>query len=324
LTGGDDRNPGGRAPASDAGAGVLHGIGLKVTSVLVLTLMAICIKASAPHVPPGERVFFRSFFAIPVILVWLAWEGKLRYGLRTTRPFGHIWRGIVGTCAMALNFTALGLLPLPEVTVIGYTAPILVVVLAALVLGEEVRIFRLSAVLVGMIGVAIVLSPRLTIIGAGGVTHLQTMGALAALGAAAFSAWAMVIVRGLVHSESTAAIVIFFSISASVLGLMTLPFGWVVPTGPEAVLLVLSGLLGGIGQILLTEAYRHAPAGTIAPFDYSSMLFALVFGYLIFSEVPTLTTLAGAALVVAAGLFIIWRERQIGLRRSRARSVTPP
>ena len=151
--------PAGAHPATNP----LRGIGLKVLAVLLFVGMAVCIKASAPHVPPGERVFFRSFFAIPVILAWLAWTGDLRHGLDTLYPMGHLWRGLVGTSAMGLGFTALGLLPLPEATALGYAAPLLVVIFAAMFLGEQVRIFRLSAVAIGLVGVMIVLWPRLTV-----------------------------------------------------------------------------------------------------------------------------------------------------------------
>ena len=145
----------------------LRGIGLKILSVMVFTAMAICIKASAPHVPPGEAVFFRSFFAIPVILVWLVATHNLRHGLDTIHPLGHFWRGLVGTSAMGLGFTALGLLPLPEATALGYAAPLLTVIFAAMFLGEEVRAFRLTAVFIGLFGVVIVLLPRLTLTSVG-------------------------------------------------------------------------------------------------------------------------------------------------------------
>jgi drug/metabolite transporter (DMT)-like permease len=133
-----------------------------------------------------------------------------------------------------------------------------------------------------------------------------------------------VFVRKLVHSEATTAIVFYFSVTGAVLALVTLPFGWVVPDAREAALLVSAGLLGGVGQILLTESYRHAETSVIAPFEYVSMLLAIVLGYLIFAEIPTVTTLVGAAIIVAAGIFIIWREHKLGLERGRARRVITP
>ncbi|MGB0498971.1 MAG: EamA family transporter, partial [Rubricella sp.] len=111
--------------------------------------------------------------------------------------------------------------------------------------------------------------------------------------------------------------------TATLLSLLTLPWGWVWPTPLEATLLVLAGFIGGVAQIFLTQSYRHAPASVIAPFEYVSMLFALAIGYTIFDEVPTPTMLLGAALVVTAGLIIIWRERQLGLKRGSRRAVTP-
>ena len=302
----------------------LRGITLKVASVMLFTLMAVCIKAASAGVPPGQAVFFRSFFAMPVILAWLAWRRDLRHGLDTQNPMGHMWRGLVGTTAMGLGFTALGLLPLPEVTALGYAAPLLTVIFAAMFLGEQVRAFRLTAVLVGLVGVMIVLAPRLTVLDVATASKVETVGAFAAILGAVFAALAQVFVRKLVQTEATAAIVFYFSATAALLSLATLPFGWVLPSAREAGFLVTAGLLGGIAQILLTTSYRHAEVGVIAPFEYASMIFALAFGYVLFDEAPTAHMLTGAALIVVAGLFIIWRERQIGLKRARARSVMTP
>jgi drug/metabolite transporter (DMT)-like permease len=302
----------------------LRGISLKVGSVLVFITMAAMIKATAAHVPPGEAVFFRSLFAIPVIVVWLAWRRELATGFRTTNPMGHVWRGVVGTTAMGLGFMGLGLLPLPEVTAIGYAAPLLTVIFAAMFLGENVRVFRIATVILGLAGVMIVLSPRLTALSDGTVGATEALGAMVVLGGAVFAALAQVFVRKLVDTEATATIVFWFSITATLLSLVTLPFGWVIPAPREAALLVGAGLLGGLGQILLTSSYRYADASVVAPFEYVSMLFALLFGYVFFSEVPTRTMLIGAALVVTAGILIIWRERQLGIERARQRkSMTP-
>ena len=302
----------------------LRGIALKLGSVLVFIVMAAMIKATAAHVPAGEAVFFRSLFAIPVIVVWLGMRHELATGFRTANPQGHFWRGLVGTSAMGLGFAGLGYLPLPEVTAIGYAAPLLTVVFAAMFLGEQVRMFRLTAVALGLVGVLIVLSPRLTVLDPDVASHREAFGAALVLGGAVFAALAQVFVRKLVNTEKTPAIVFWFSVTATVLSLSTLPFGWVWPTPFESGLLVGSGLLGGVGQILLTSSYREADASLVAPFDYASMLFALLIGYFVFAEVPTLTMLGGAALVIAAGVLIIWRERQLGLERARQRkSMTP-
>lgn len=301
----------------------LRGIALKLGSVLVFIVMASMIKATADHVPAGQAVFFRSAFAIPVIVVWLIWRHELSTGLRAASPIGHVWRGFAGTCAMGLGFAGLGYLPLPEVTAIGYAAPLLTVIFAAMFLGEDVRLFRLSCVALGLMGVLIVLSPRLTVLD-GPASHAEAFGAMLVLGGAVFAALAQVFVRKLVHTEKTPAIVFYFSLTATVLSLATLPFGWVWPSPTEWGLLVGCGLLGGVGQILLTSSYREADASLVAPFDYASMIFALAIGWFVFSEMPTRTMLIGAALIILAGILIIWREHRLGKDRAQQRKVTTP
>ena len=268
-------------------------------------------------------MFFRSLFDIPVILAWLALRRELGVGLRTHRPMGHFYRGIIGTASMGLGFWALALLPFPEVTALGYAAPLLVVIFAAMFLGEDVRLFRLSMVVLGMIGVVIVLSPTITT--GSDLGYKETLGAVVTLSAAACTALAQIFVRKLVREERTSAIVFWFSITSTLLGLLTLPFGWVWPDAKQAALLISMGLLGGLGQILMTSAYRYADASLVAPFEYVSMILALIIGWFIFGEAPTLVMLAGATLVIAAGILIIWREHQLGLERTRQRkAMTPP
>lgn len=302
----------------------MRGIALKLCSVAVFMAMASLIKATAGEVPPGEAVFFRSTFAVPVILIWLVATRRLREGLATRNPLGHFWRGLMGTTAMGCGFAGLGLLPLPEVTAIGYAAPLLTVIFAAMFLGEAVRAFRILTVALGMAGVLVILSPRLTALGAGQMAEAETLGAIIVLVGAVFSALAQVFVRRLVIEERTSAIVFYFSVNSALLSLISLPWGWVVPAAGTAALLVLAGLLGGIGQILLTSSYRHADASVIAPFEYASMVLALAVGYLVFDEAPTPVVLGGATLVVAAGILIIWRERRLGLERARQRRAMTP
>lgn len=302
----------------------LRGILLKLASVAVFMAMASLIKAASDAVPPGQAVFFRSAFAVPVILVWLLATRGLRAGLATGNPLGHFWRGLMGTAAMGFGFAGLGLLPLPEVTAIGYAAPLLTVIFAAMFLGETVRAFRIFAVALGLAGVIVVLSPRLTALRSGQIGAEEALGAIVVLVGAVFSALAQVFVRRLVTEERTSAIVFYFSVNSALLALVTLPFGWAVPDPASAAMLVAAGLLGGVGQILLTSSYRHADASVIAPFEYASMLLAIAVGYLVFGEVPGLSVIFGAALVVIAGILIIWREGRLGLDRERQRkSMTP-
>ncbi|MCB2110053.1 MAG: DMT family transporter [Defluviimonas sp.] len=301
-----------------------RGILLKVLSVMVFMIMASLVKATSEVVPPGEAVFFRSFFAVPVILVWLLATRALGSGLRTANPLGHFWRGLMGTCAMGCGFAGLGLLPLPEVTALGYASPLLTVIFAAMFLGEDVRLFRIFSVALGLAGVLLILSPRLTVSGAGGVSHGEALGAIVVLSGAVFSALAQVFVRKLVTEERVTAIVFYFSVNSALLSLVTLPFGWALPDAATAAMLVVAGLLGGVGQVLLTSSYRYADASVVAPFEYSSILLALAIGYVVFGEAPTTVVIGGSALVIVAGMLIIWREARLGLDRDRQRRAMTP
>lgn len=284
--------------------------------------MSGIIKASSQEVPPGQAVFFRSFFAIPVILAWLVSRGELRAGLMTRNPTMHVVRGVIGTTTMGLTFTGLGLLPLPEVTAIGFAAPIFTVILAAVILGERIRLVRVTAVLIGLFGVTIMLWPRLT--GTGNLEDGATLGALILLCATFLRSVIQIHVRQMVATEHTAAIVFYFSVTASLVALLTIPFGWVMPSNQMFLMLIGAGCLGGLAQILITSSYRFAGAAMLAPYDYSSMIFAILIGYVWFGELPTLIMLSGATLVIAGGVLVIWRERQLGLERDKARSVTDP
>jgi drug/metabolite transporter (DMT)-like permease len=311
-------------PPTPGQDGVMRGIGLKVVSVALFLLMASLLKGS-PGVPPGEMVFFRSFFGIVPIIIFLAWRGELVEGFKTTRPLGHFWRGMFAVGGMGLGFYALTKLPLPEAIAIGYAMPLLIVVFGAVFLKETVRAYRWSAVVAGMVGVGIIIWPRLTVFsGAGGEINELTLGVLACLGSCVFAAFATMQVRKLVSTERSATIALYFSITCSIAGALTVPFGWAWPTPTLWVTLIGSGIAGGIGQILLTEAYRHADVSVIAPFEYVSLVLSLIIGYLVFSDVPTPTMIFGAVIVVMAGLFIIYREHVLGLDRRRTREVTPP
>lgn len=297
------------------------GVALKVMAIMLFVGMSAIIKATAEDVPPGQAVFFRSFFAIPVILIWLVQRGQLSVGLKAKNPMGHVWRGLFGTTAMGLTFAGLGLLPLPEVTAIGFATPIFTVLLAAVMLGERIRLFRVSAVAIGLIGVIIILFPRF---GGAQLDQTATLGAIFILCATMLRALVQVHLRQLVQNEHTAAIVFYFSVTASALALLTAPFGWVIPSAGTLGLLVAAGLIGGVAQILVTSAYRFGSVSMLAPYDYTSMLFAIILGYFLFDELPTALMLVGSSLVIVAGALVIWRERQLGMERSKVRAVSDP
>ncbi|KAA9006678.1 DMT family transporter [Histidinibacterium aquaticum] len=294
----------------------LKGILFMSSAVTVFTVMSAFIKA-AERVPAGEAMFFRSAFAVPIVFAWLWSTGSLKGGVRTNNIRAHALRGIVGTMAMGLGFAGLKYLPLPEVTAIRFVTPVVMVILAALMLGERLRLVRISAVFVGLVGVVIITVPRFS----GGFGTTEALGAALTLASACMAALAQVFVKSMSGRESTAAIVFYFSCTSAVLSLFTLPFGWVWPQGLEWVWMIGAGLVGGCGQILLTSSYRVADAGVVAPFTYVSMLWSVVIGFFWFGEVPTWPMLGGAALIIAAGIAIVLRERQLGLQTTAQRQV---
>ena len=301
------------------------GILLKILSTLFFALMSASAKL-AGGVPLGEIVLARSGVALLVVAGWLCWRGGFLRAVATADPLGHLMRGTAGSCGMFCGFLALGLLPLPDAAALGFAAPLFTVALAALVLGEKVRLYRWSAVALGFCGVLAMLWEHLGHpAGPGAAT-----GAMAALAGAVFAAFAIVQTRRLMRTEKTAAIVFYFmamttGISAgAILACALWPAAWpgaaiaagqrpVLPGWHDGIALASVGLFGGLGQISLTESYRGADASVIACFDYAAMIWAVALGLALFGEWPSPVTLAGAGIVSAAGLFVIWRERRLGL-----------
>ncbi|MCW2310242.1 DMT family transporter [Rhodobium gokarnense] len=294
------------------------GVILKIASGLVLTGMVMLVKIVGERIPIGEVVFARTFFSLFPILAMIAIRGELGSALRLHRPKLHVARAAVGLIAMASWFGALTMMPLPDATAISYSAPLYSVAFAALFLGETVRAYRWGAVFVGFVGMLVIMSPHLGL-GSVAETPEARTGALLCLVAAVGMAGAMTLVRKMTETEKTASIVLFFALVGSALSLATLPFGWVWPSPYDAFLLVMTGLVGGFGQFLLTQSYRYADASTIAPFDYIQLIWAMMVGWAVFGEVPTLAFYIGGAIVAASGLFVIYREHRLGLDRDRTR-----
>ena len=309
-------------PSERAQPGI--GIALKITSTIVFTIMATLVKLASADYPIGEIMFFRSFFALLPLLLWIGVRGRFPEALHTSRLHRHILRSLAGAGGMFTGFTALALLPIADATAIGYAAPLMTVVLAVIFLGEKVRIYRWSAVAVGFIGVLVILSDYVDP-SASGVAQTSTIGAVIAVGSAFLGATATTQVRAMVHTESASTIVFYFSLFCALAGLISIPFTpWSMPGPLDAAMLVGAGIFGGIGQITMTQSFRHADASLIAPFDYTSMIWALIVSLLVFNTWPSGIMLLGTAIVIAAGLFVIYREHRLGIERSRAKEAQTP
>lgn len=298
------------------------GIALQLGATFLFTLMGALIRYVGDRVPVGEAVFARSFLALIPLFIFYALRRELASAFIMKRPIMHFTRALTGIGAMVLLFLGLTRLPLADSTAITFITPLFNVALAAIFLGEIVRLWRWSAVAVGFIGVIVMLSPHL---GVTQWTSSTAAGAIMTLFGAFFTAAAMTQVRNLTSTETTASLVFSFQLIASVCGLLTLPWGWVWPSPGDALALLGVGVFGGIAQILLTDSYRHAPASVVAPFSYTAMIWAVVLGYFMFRELPGAIVLLGAAIVIAAGLFVIFRERALGINRQKEKEAqTPP
>jgi drug/metabolite transporter (DMT)-like permease len=301
---------------------VVQAISLKVISALLFAVMATLVRFLGERYPVGQIVFFRSAFAIlPVVLIY-AWRNELAAAVRTARPLGHVGRGLISIGGMFCNFAALARLPIVDATAISFVAPLITVALSAVFLKEHVGILRWSAVIVGFVGVLVMLGPHFDLASYAGAAG--SMAGLAfAIGGAFCNSGSVIQTRRLTQTETTSSIVFYFSLICALAGLATWPLGWLVPTWPELLALVTVGLCGGLAHILLTESYRLAPASLVAPYDYTSMIWALLLGYVFFGELPSVFVFVGAAIIAGAGLMVLWRERQLGVKRVREAEGPP-
>jgi drug/metabolite transporter (DMT)-like permease len=280
---------------------IAKGIGLRLLAVFALASMMALIKlAESGGASLAELLFFRQACALPVVMLWLA-NGPGLASIRTERIGSHARRTAIGLCGMVANFGAVLLLPLAEATTLGFTVPIFATILAALVLREQVGRHRWGAVVLGFAGILIVAQP--------GGGHFPLAGALVGLAGAVLTALVSIELRQLSRTEATGTIVFWFSLlSLAPLGLADLFFvqphpAWVWIT------IVGAGFAGGIGQLALTGALRFAPVSAVLPMDYSSLIWATLYGWLIFGVLPTPYTWIGAPVIIASGLYIVWRER---------------
>jgi drug/metabolite transporter (DMT)-like permease len=277
---------------------IRRGIFLMIASVFVFAVVNALVKYLEDDYPVGQVVFFRSIFALLFSLALLSRHGGLE-ALRTNRLAEHVGRGTLQFVSMVCIFIAYHWMPLADAVAITFSSPLFLTMLSIPVLGEKVGRHRWGAVLVGFLGILIMVRP-----GAG----VFSMGALLALVNAGLGASVTIALRRMSLTERPVTLVTYQAIVASVLSIAVLPFGWVAPTWSGALGLAAVGLISGVGQILWTQAFKLAPAAVLAPFSYTSMIWAIGLGFFIWGDVPTPLLLVGAAVVVASGLYILYRE----------------
>jgi drug/metabolite transporter (DMT)-like permease len=299
---------GGRVGAEDLPA---KGISLMLLAIALLSTMDAMVKYVSAGYPVVQVVFFRSLFAfIPIAIVVLRnghWSD-----LKTRKPLGHLGRSLFGLVSLGSFFYCLKHMPLADLVAISFAAPMFVTALSIPFLGEKVGPRRWAAVLVGFAGVLIMVNP-----GSG------VFGSIAFLALAATFGYASVLIfiRKLSRTETNAAIVFYYSLTSVAATGLLLPFYWVTPNLHDLAILIGIGLVGGCAQLVMTAAYRAANVSIVAPFEYTAMFWAVIYGYLLWGDLPQWNIWLGAAVVAASGLYIVQREANLGVRRGKARRL---
>lgn len=295
-------------PSATAGYG--RGIAMQVMAVALFASMGMVIKLLDGRYSTTQIILFRCAPALLPLLLYLPMQGGWA-ALKTRRPGWHAVRTVAGLLSMHAGFYALARMAFADYVAISFTAPLFGTLLSIPFLGERVGVWRMGAVGLGFAGALLTIGPV-----AGHVDH----NVLFAVGSAFGYGLAMISMRKLGSTDKSSATVFYFTVAGALSSLVLLPAQWVTPTPADLALLMTVGLIGGVAQILMTEAFRLAPPSVIAPFDYTAMVWALVFGVLVFGTFPSPQVLAGAALICASGLFIIHRETVRGVKRARLKS----
>ncbi len=270
-------------------------------AVALLTFQDAVIKWLLERYPLMEIMFIRSLAMLPAIVAIAAATGQLRR-LRTRRIGAHALRVVLNFLAFVTYFAALRLMPLADTLAIVFSAPVFIVVFGALLLREKVGPWRWTAVLIGFAGVLVMIRPG---------TGMFGWPAFLALLSSVFYALWMLTTRTMAAGESSIGMLFYAALSFAVVGAVAAPFQWVTPSGADLAVLLGVGMVTMAGLLLLIVGYRLAPASLLAPFDYTSMAWAVLLGYAVWGDVPGPWVIAGTVLVIAAGLIIVEREARL-------------
>jgi len=266
-------------------------------SICAFSIMDIIVKWSE-HYPLGQVLFFRGFFGI-IFYFFIIPRERLSNFYYTKRAGLHFLRCFSGLIALVAIFIALRSLPLATVVSISFAAPIFTTIFSIFLLSEKVGIYRWLAVIVGFVGILIITEP--------GITSLNIYYIFPIIFCIGLS-YVAITIRKLSTSEPVWLISLFFSISITLLSLLSIPFGWVMPTIKDFLILAMIGIFGGVANLWLSQSYKYSEVSLVTPLKYLALVFAIIFGYLIWDEVPTIKSLFGAALVIFSTLIIFRRE----------------
>jgi len=289
-------------------------LGLRLLAIMVLSTLVMVVKFTAETgVAFAEILFWRQVPAIFLILGWLALRGQVNR-LKTKRLPIHGRRAMIGMVGMFFTFGAPVLLPLAEATTLGFTTPIFAVIFSALLLHEKVGPWRWAAVALGFAGVLVIAQP--------GSAHIPPLGAAVGLGAGFMVALISIQVRDLGRTDESISIVFWFAALSTPVLALGLPFVMTPHTPWQWFLLLGGGVLGCAGQLLLTASLRYGQVSSVIVMDYTALVWATLYGWLLWDQLPPAATWLGAPLIIAAGVVIAWREQLLYQRAVPAAANT--
>ncbi|MGJ3647189.1 DMT family transporter [Sphingomonas sp. GlSt437] len=286
---------------------LLYGIALRLGSVAAFSVMNVVVKlAEARGARLAEILFFRQSFALIPVTAWIALGPGLA-SIRTRHIGAHLTRTAMGLISMVFVFSTILLLPLAELTALQFTVPIFATILGALLLREPTGWHRWGAVATGFLGVLIVTRP--------GSGHMASIGVITGLVGSLSSAGVAILLRQISKTESAPTIVFWFSLLS--VPPLAIAFALTATAHPWQAwaLMACVGLIGGVAQLMMTGALGAAPVSVVVPMDYSGLIWAALLGFVVFGDVPSWSTWAGAPIIAASGLYIVWREHR--LRREK-------
>lgn len=275
----------------------LRGMLLMILSLFLWVSMNTFAKKLVDTYPVAQMVFFRNIVVVAVIVPWLIWH-KAFDRIRTRRPMGHVLRAVTGIVSMACVFVGLGVLPLSDVVAVTYAGPLFITLLSIPLLGESVGIRRWCAILIGFFGVVVMMKPT----GA-----IEPASLIVLFGAFCF-ALTVILTRKLSSTDSSLTIVFIFSLLVCIATACVLPWHWVTPDRIGLSMLLGVAVFSGLAQATLIMAIKAVPVSVIAPLDYLSLVIAMGFDVVIWNTVPGTSTLIGATIIAATGLYIIYRD----------------
>lgn len=278
----------------------MQGILAMICAVAMFALMDTAMKLLSAHYPPMQVAALRGLSSLPLVAVYVLWRGKAASLWRVRWPL-HVLRGILGILMLWLFVVGIQKLPLTDAYTLFFISPLLITVLSVVILKERVKPSRLVAVGLGMMGVLVVLRPS-------GMAFLQ-MGSLAVLGAAVCYAVTAITVRLLSRTDSSESMVFWLTVMLSIGGGLFAMSGWVPVRLTDWPLVAGLAITGLIGQIFITEAFRRGDASSVAPFEYTALAWAVGYDWLLWRSLPDQFTLAGAAIIICSGIYLIQREK---------------